>query len=243
MAALTVLAARRSAERLSLPAARGKRAAAIVAVVLAAWLTLTGALALGGFFARVNALPPPFVFGVAPPVVLVIALAAWRKSRAWLKAVPESWAVGFQAFRLPVELVLFALAQRGLVPTAMSYEGRNFDILVGLTAPLVAYFCLVRRGGSRRLAVAWNFMGLALLTNVVTIAVMSGPGPLRRLTDDVPNLVPTLFPFAWLAYFLVPLALLGHIVSLMQLAGQERAVGAPRILDSVPAAAADGAAR
>lgn len=65
---------------------------------------------------------------------------------------------------------------------------------------------------------AWNVAGLALLANVVRIAVLAAPGPLRRLTEEAPNQVPSLFPFVWLPYFLVPLALLGHLVSLVQLA-------------------------
>ena len=47
----------------------------------------------------------------------------------------------------------------------MSYSGRNFDIVTGIAALLVA--ALLASGcGGRTLAAAWNILGLALLLNV-----------------------------------------------------------------------------
>jgi hypothetical protein len=85
---------------------------------------------------------------------------------------------GFQVFRVPVEWVLFALHRDGVAPVQMSFEGWNFDVLTGLSAPFVAW--LAARGVvGRRGLLAWNCAGLALLANIVGIAVLSTPTPLR----------------------------------------------------------------
>lgn len=217
LAGLVPLALRHAAANADVLKTGQSRLMVGVAIGLAMWLALTGTLAAGGFFARFDAIPPRFLLGVLPAMMAVVLLMSSRGSRAWLIAVPEAWLIAFQLFRVPVELVLFALSRSGVVPVAMTFEGRNFDILTGLTAPLVVYLCLVRGSLPRWVAVLWNALGLGLLVNVVRIAVLAAPGPFRQLTQDAPNLVPFVFPFSWLPYFLVPLALLGHLVSLNQL--------------------------
>ena len=180
------------------------------------WLIITGLLAYGGFFAQFDARPPHFILGILPPFLLVVILALYSRTRDFLIRIPASWVVGFQVFRVAVEVILWSLAHSQVIPKAMTFEGRNFDIITGLTAPPVAYLCFVRRG-PRWLAFAWNAMGLLLLANVVGIAILSAPGPLYHSANGLPNLLPSVFPFAWLPYYLVPLALLGHLVSLAQL--------------------------
>jgi hypothetical protein len=86
--------------------------------------------------------------------------------------------------RVPVELVLLWLYQHGQVPQLMTFEGRNFDILSGLTAPLVAWlgFC----GGkiNRALLIIWNLFALGLLLNIVTTAILSLETPFQQFAFD-----------------------------------------------------------
>jgi hypothetical protein len=220
MVALVVFAVGRAADGSHHGPAHQKRVAAGVTGALLLWLTVTGALTLTGFFAQAGTTPPRFVLGVLPAVAVVLALVLFPRSRAFLAAVPAAWVVAFQAFRIPVELTLWALSGHSMVPAAMTFEGRNFDILTGLTAPVVAYFCFVRGVWPRWIVVAWNALGLLLLANVVRIAILAAPGVTPMVGGgggEAPNLLPSLFPFAWLPYFLVPLALFGHLVSLAQL--------------------------
>ena len=66
------------------------------------------------------------------------------------------------------------LAERGVMPAQMSYSGRNFDIITGATAIIVS--ALVWSGaGGRRLVAVWNVLGLALLANIVTVAILATP--------------------------------------------------------------------
>lgn len=204
----------------------------VVAGVQTLWIVLTGLLAFGGFFAHYQAVPPPFVFGVFPALLLCIVLVLARPSREFLLRIPPAWVVGLQVFRVFVELVLWSLSHHEVIPKSMTFEGRNFDVFTGLSAPLIAYLCFVRKG-PRWLAWVWNAMGVLLLANVVGIALLAAPGPFYHSTNGMPNLVPSVFPFAWLPYYLVPLALLGHLISISQLTqpkeptSRERTKGSP----------------
>jgi hypothetical protein len=185
---------------------------------LVLWLALTGALTRTGFF-EPGAGPPRLLLGILPAVAAAIALTQIPRSREWLTtAVPAAWVVGLQVFRLPVELVLLSLSHHGIVPTAMTFDGQNFDIVTGLTAPAMAMH--LHRSAARphrRMVIAWNIGGLLLLANVMRIAAMIGARPNGLPLNAAPNLVPYLFPYSWLPYFLVPLALFLHLVSLGQL--------------------------
>ncbi len=72
---------------------------------------------------------------------------------------------------------------------------------------------------------AWNLLGLALLINIVTIAVLSTPVPFRRFLEDPPNRLPSLFPYVWLPTFLVQVALAGHVLVFRRLRAPQAANG------------------
>ena len=57
----------------------------------------------------------------------------------------------------------------------------------------------------------WNVIGLGLLINIVSIAIMSFPGPMRRF-DGPPNTWVATLPFVWLPTMMVMAALLGHLL-------------------------------
>jgi hypothetical protein len=118
---------------------------------------------------------------------------------------------------VPVEIVLLWLYQAGQVPQLMTFEGRNFDILSGLTAPVVAW--LAFRGGkvNRPLLIVWNLFALALLLNILTIAVLSLETAFQKFAFDQPNRGVLYFPFVWLPAIIVPIVFVSHIISLRQL--------------------------
>ncbi len=198
-----------------------KRVILLTGVGFLAYLGITGTLALTGFYADFAAVPPRFMFGVLPAVIAVLVLVSYRETRRFLMAIPVPQVIGWQAFRIGVEILLLTLYRQGIVPRAMTWEGSNFDIVTGLTALPVAYL-LAKGILPRKLAIAWNILGLLLLANVVRIAALAAPSPFHQATNDVPNLAIALFPFIWLPYLLVPLALLSHLLSLRQLWQKER---------------------
>jgi hypothetical protein len=194
-----------------------------------AWLILLAFLALAGFFARFEVLPPRIAFAVLPPVLFILYLAGSGRMTRLLAALPAGWLVGAQVFRVAVEVVLWLLFLDGLVPVQMTFEGLNFDILTGLTGPVVALY--LSRNPARRTAVGvvWNILGLALLLNIVTIAILSTPTPFRFFMNEPANTIVAQWPFIWLPGFVVPMAFLLHVFSLKQLLAASKAgTGAAR---------------
>ena len=65
----------------------------------------------------------------------------------------------------------------------------------------------------------WNYIGIGLVITIVTIAVLSFPqfAGVVNWEDKTLNEIVAYIPFIWLPGFLVPLAILLHIVSLKQI--------------------------
>jgi hypothetical protein len=113
--------------------------------------------------------------------------------------------------------VLLWLAIYKTIPQLMTFEGRNFDILSGITAPFIYYFGYVTGKLHRSLLLIWNLLCIALLVNVVTIAILAVPTPFQKLAFDQPNIAVLYLPFIWLPAVLVPMVLFSHLVCIRQL--------------------------
>jgi len=189
---------------------------------LATWLLYSGALGYSGILADTNRTPPGMmlIFG---PIILFIVLFLLRGGavQAIAESLPIPLLIGAQSFRIIVELFIHRLGQEGLMPRMLTYEGANFDILAGLSAPIVAWlYGSGRRSG--RLALAWNMLGLALLLNIITRAVLTAPGPLQLLMTEVPNRAGATFPFSFIPALMAPLALTLHVLAIRALWGKLR---------------------
>ncbi len=188
------------------------------AVATGLYLGVIGAVAVSGAL-EFGPLPPRLLFLVTPCFAATTALALSPLGARLAARVPLVWLVGYQAFRIPVELLLHRGYQEGFVPVRMTYLGWNFDVVSGLGAVVVAL--LLSRGLARpQLVLAWNVVSLALLANVVSIAVLSMPTPLRLFHDEPANVWVASFPWVWLPTVLVQAALLGHLLVFRALRSQ-----------------------
>jgi hypothetical protein len=179
------------------------------------WLTAMASIAMTGFLWQFDAKPPRLVLLVVPTILGLIVFARSSTVVKLLESLSPSWIVGFQAFRIVMELILWQLFLANIIPVQMTFEGRNFDILVGLTALPMAWF-LAKKRISRTVLVAWNLVSMAILLNIVIVSLLSSPVPFRIFMNEPANTVILSFPFVWLPTVVVPMAFLGHIASLMQ---------------------------
>jgi hypothetical protein len=189
---------------------KARRAALVVATIAIVWMALTWAAAQSGILRRWDRNPPPFGLLVAGIVILSTAAAFSGLGRRLAQYIPLWILVAVQGFRLPLELAMHAMHERGIMPPEMTYTGRNFDIVTGATAIAVATL-LARRRGGHAIAALWNVLGLALLINVVIVAVLGTPR-FRYFGDDHLNVWVTYPPFVWLPAIMVLFALAGHLV-------------------------------
>jgi hypothetical protein len=192
--------------------------AKILIFLLAFWIIFSAILALNGFYLNSEAFPPRVViFGVAPALLVILAYFVFFRKN-FIEKLPLKTLTLLSVIRIPVEIVLLWLFQGGLVPQSMTFEGRNFDILSGITAPVI-YF-LAFRGGrvNRPLLIGWNILALALLFNIVITAILAFPSINPQLPVELQNRGVAYFPFIWLPAIVVPIVFFTHLASLWKLA-------------------------
>jgi hypothetical protein len=221
VAAAFVTGVRWSVVRSGGTAGSANRQAAVAALVTAAWM---GGMLVLAWSGRLS-------FETRPPTMLpvlfaMVALGSWTGlsgvGRRLALGLPLAALVGVQAFRLPLELGMHRAYGEGLMPVQMSYSGYNFDIVTGASAVVLAAVLVAGRAPVWLVRV-WNWMGFALLVNVVTIAVLSTPLPIRLFHNEPVNVWVTQAPYIWLPTVLVLAALLGHILVFRRLRAEAAA--------------------
>lgn len=213
---LLLIGLRRALEGSPWERQRQSRIFTITLILLTAWIVLLGVLAGNGFFADFSKLPPRPGFALQLPLLVVLWIAFSKKTKILLQHTPLHWPIYLQSFRIVVEIVIWLCVKDGSFPIQMSFEGRNFDILSGLFALPVGYYCYVKKSAPSWIALLYNIGGLLLLVNITVIAILSMPTPMRVFHNEPANTLVGYFPFIYLPGLLMPLAFALHIFSLRQ---------------------------
>ena len=181
------------------------------------WIIVQSILSLKGFYTISNTRPPRLLLLIAPPILFIAATFISKRGKEFIDRLDIKTLTILHTIRIPVELVLFWLAENKVIPTLMTFEGWNFDILSGLSAPIIYYFGFKRKNLSPLIILIWNVICLGLLLNIVFIALESAPTYFQRFAFEQPNIAIGYFPFVFLPSFIVPIVLFSHIVSIKQL--------------------------
>jgi hypothetical protein len=197
--------------------ARESLIAGISGCVLAAWAAGAAVLASRGFFLQ------PDQAGAIPPVginlvVVFAGLAALLTVSASLRRLLTNQRnlIRLNLWRL-VGVVFLMLMLDGRMPALWAWPAAIGDIIVGATAPWVA--SQLETPGGRRSAIIFNLFGLADLVVAVGLGIMTSPGPAQVFRTTPTSELITQFPLALVPTFLVPLAVVLHVISLWQLLG------------------------
>jgi hypothetical protein len=184
-----------------------------------AWLMLQAVLTIQQVYTTdTNAIPPKIMlWGIFPTIIIMVVLFNTIKGKQFIDSLPLKQLTYLNTVRVPVELVLFWLFLNQYVPQLMTFEGQNYDILAGLSAPLIAYLGFTKKNLSNKFILVWNFICLGLLINIIVLATLSARSPFQQFGFEQPNLAILEFPFSWLPTFIVPLVLFGHLTSIRQL--------------------------
>lgn len=185
--------------------------------LLILWFNLQSYIGQSGYYRVTDTIPPRFLLLILPPLMMIAGLFMTRSGRQYLDGLDIKTLALLHVIRIPLELVLYWLFLSKAVPQLMTFEGRNFDILSGITAPLVFYFGFIKKRLSRNVILLWNFLCLGLLLNIVVNAILSAPFPFQQFAFDQPNIAVQYFPFNLLPALVVPLVLLAHLVTIRQL--------------------------
>jgi len=178
------------------------------------WIVIQGVLAKTGFYMAFDSMPPRFLLAVGPPVFTIILLFTTAKGKAFIAQLDLKILTVLHSVRIAVEFCLLWLFLAKAIPQLMTFEGRNFDILAGITAPVVYYLFFVKKAISNHVYLVWNIAGFLLLMSVVVHAFLSAPFPFQQLAFNQPNIGVLYFPYILLPSFIVPLVLFSHLVAI-----------------------------
>lgn len=183
--------------------------------VLVAWAVIVSIASIAGVTGNFEIFP--FNFGplLIIPFVIILLFTFSKTVKEILPHIHPARIIRLQVFRLFVEILLWFLFLDNLLPIQMSFEGLNFDVLSGLSAPIIA-FLVFKNKLSKRAIIIWNLVCLGLLINIVTIAILSMPTPFRYFMNEPANTIVAELPISFLPTFLVPLAYMLSFISIRQ---------------------------
>lgn len=206
-------------KKLEYPEGKRKKTLIAAALLVAAWLVFTSVIAIQGILRDYESTPPRLMLILIPAVLGIIYLSSSTRVNSYLSVIPSSWLVYIQSFRIIMELMLWLMLLNDLIPVQMSFEteGLNYDVLAGLSAPLIGFYALSAKKWPRISAVLWNIAGLLLVLNITIVSILSAPVPFRQFMNEPANTIITYFPFVWIPAFIVPFAILIHVLSLKQI--------------------------
>lgn len=197
-------------------AVRGSKNAIITSLL---WMCFQSVVALTGFYLLTNTLPPHFLLAAGPPILVIAGLFATSTGRRFLDTMDLKWCVLFHSIRILVEINLYWLFLYKQVPALMTFEAGNIDILVGITAPVIWWTFSRKLIGNRGLLV-WNSLSLLSVLNAFGRAMLSAPFRFQQFAFDQPTIAIFRFPFILLPAFIVPAAILCHLVVFRKLRAQ-----------------------
>lgn len=185
--------------------------------IIISWAILHSIFALSGSYLEISVIPPRILLSLLPVFIFIGMLFNSQTGKAFIDSLCLEKLTLLHIVRVPVEIVLYWLFLYKAIPELMTFEGRNFDILAGITAPIVYYFVFVKKSMSRKTLLGWNIICLLLLINIVVNGVLASPVPFQQFAFDQPNIALIYFPFNLLPSVVVPLVLFSHLVAIRRL--------------------------
>jgi membrane protein YdbS with pleckstrin-like domain len=188
-----------------------EKSAIIVALLTLLWLIFQSTLSLNKWYMDRTTTPPHLMFPVFSAIVMMISLFTIPRFRHWIDHVSMNVLTWIHVVRIPVEFCLFWLATQHQLPWSMTFEGYNFDIIFGITAPVVALLYFTFKKINQRVFLIWNILGLISVLAVVIRGIGAVPSPMQKWDFTQPNYAVMHFPFIWLPAVIVPIVIFTHI--------------------------------
>jgi hypothetical protein len=180
------------------------------------WGVFVSGWSLSGMMQDFSKFPLNIIPVMAIPLIGILLITFSKTAKEILMNADPQVVIRLQSFRFFVELVIWLCFIEHLLPVQMTFEGRNFDVLSGISAPIIAWLYSTQKI-NKTLLVIWNLACLGLLINIVTVAILSMPTPMQQFFNEPANTAVAKFPYVFLPTFLVPLAYTLHFFSLRQM--------------------------
>jgi len=201
-----------------------------VATTLAVWLGGVLALAAAGAFAGSPTRPPLGILlaVVLPPLILAVLYRLLARFRAFALAVDLRWLTAIQAWRV-VGMMFLVLYAFGLLPGLFAWPAGLGDAAVGLAAPFVLTAILQATPTWPRRVFWLNIAGLIDFAGALGTGVLTSDSAIGFLADGLPHADLGALPLCLVPAFAVPLWIVFHMASLLQLRQMRGASGATSV--------------
>ena len=186
-------------------------------IIAVLWMAIQMILGQTGFYTVDFTMPPRFLLLFLPAIVLTIIITNTKQGKLYCDSLNIKQLTLLHVIRVSLEITLYFLCAAKVVPEIMTFEGRNFDIVIGLSAPVIYYFSFVKKWFNRTILILWNIVAFVFALNIIILAVLSAKTPIQQFGFDQPNIAVAYFPFNWLPSVIVSILVFAHIVSLRQL--------------------------
>ncbi|HLE07818.1 MAG TPA: hypothetical protein VI933_04330 [archaeon] len=153
------------------------------------------------------------IFGYGIPYLANKFLNSSQMLQLAVDSAPNHWLIGIQLYRV-LGIIFLTMYAAGLLPAAFAIPSGVGDIIVGLSAPVVAYLLFKKTSNSKKLAIFWNYIGILDLIIALTMGPITAPTPVQLLSFDAPNLPIISYPLVSVPAFAVPFSLILHLFSL-----------------------------
>ena len=185
--------------------------------VILAWMLVQGIISYNGFYTNTSLVPPRFSLMIAPALLLISLCFKSNKGKKFIDQFDMKLLLWLHVVRIPVELILYQLYLEKTIPELMTFAGINFDILAGITAPIMYYFVYVKKQIGRKVLLLWNVLCFLLLMNIIINAILSVPSVIQLQAFDQPNIAILHFPIVWLPSIVVVLVMFAHFIAFRRL--------------------------
>lgn len=187
-----------------------------ILIFLVAWFVVVFSLGKTGFFSR-NELVAPYLFiGFIVLFGILQKLYYLKSIEKITDAIPQHWIIGIQTYRIVGYGFLMLYAQ-GLLPALFAFSAGIGDMIVGFSAPIVAYFVYSKKPFAKNIAIIWNYIGILDLVIAISIGIIGFPRPIQLVPLSPSTELLSLFPLVLIPLFAVPLAFFLHFCSLRAL--------------------------
>lgn len=173
-------------------------------------------LAYFNFYQKTDTIPPRVLLVLLPASLLII-YGLLAKQNKWVGTKRNVLTNTLShVIRIPVEIVLYHLFIHKMVPELMTFEGRNFDILVGISALLISLFIYTKKITTKGLII-WNLIGLFFVLFILVNGLLSAEFTFQQFGFEQPNKALLYFPYILLPAVVVPIVIYTHLSEITRL--------------------------
>ncbi|MCC6599184.1 MAG: hypothetical protein IT223_00755 [Crocinitomicaceae bacterium] len=194
-----------------------RRQANLLSLLVLLWIIFQATLALNKWYMDRTVVPPHLLFPVIAAIPVILLLFLTSKGRRFIDGFSTEILTWLHIVRVPVEVCLFLLAIHKQVPFSMTFGGHNFDIVSGITAPIIAWWGIRKEKLSRKFILTWNCIALLIVIQAAVTGIGALPSPIQMWDFQQPNYAEMHFPFVWLPAFILPLLIFSHLVCIRRL--------------------------